>query len=151
MSSIYISSKKRLDSRWLWLIGSIMVLLIAGLGYLVVANYLAPKKIQNSQTKSSQSPVSSSLSNSSTAQNQSNPMTADVQKTEEKAESPTNANSGSVMSAPNADAKAKSDPMPAATNNQTASDIMVSNEPTKPTLSMDEILNQTKATQSVDK
>ena len=150
MSSIYISSKKRLDSRWLWLIGLITVLLIAGVSYLVVTSYLTPKKSQNSQTKSSQSPGSSSQANSSSSQNQSNPMTTDAQKAEAKPESPSSISSASVMSEPTADPKPKSDPMPA-TNNQTASDIMVSTAPTKPTLSMDEILKQTKDAQSVGK
>ena len=150
MSSIYISSKKRLDSRWLWLFGLIMLVLIAGVGYLVVTSYLTPKNSQNSQVKSSQSTASSSLANLNSSQNQSNPMTADAQKAEAKPESPSSTSSASVMSEPTADAKPKSDPMPA-TNNQTASDIMVSTAPTKPTLSMDEILNQTKNAQSVGK
>lgn len=152
MSLIYISSKKRLDSRWLWLISLALLLLIAGAVYLAVNNYPTPKKTQNNEIKSSQSLTSSSLDNSSSPQNQSNPMTADAQKTESKSEALTSASSSAIMSAPNADTNPKSDPIPMpATNNQAPSDIMKSNEPTKPSLSMDEILNQTKNAQPVDK
>lgn len=145
MTSIYITSKKRLDSWLLWLLGILVLGLAMGLMYYWLSPMLFNKPLENKQDENQNSQIMPGMNPtaSSTA-----PMSGIVNDQKSNPEtSPQEAKSAQVIPNPTS---SNTNPIPGITSPGTPSDSNKSIENTmsnpvptnKPALTMEEILKQ---------
>lgn len=150
MPSIYITSKKRLDSRILWLIGILIVGLAMGLMYYWFSPILSNKSVENTPIKSQpavQSEPSSANLASIMAPSEPKSISDIIDPVTPNSPPETkNTDTAQSQNIPN------NNPMDSVSNSSTSKENlkviegMTSSQSsaTKPTLTMEEVLNQTK-------
>ena len=150
MPSIYITSKKRLDSRILWLIGILIVGLAMGLMYYWFSPMFSNKSVENTPIKSQPAVQSEpSSANLASIMAPSEPKSiSDIIDPVTPNSTPETKNTDTTQSQniPN------NNPMDSVSNSSTSKENLKviegmtssKSSATKPTLTMEEVLNQTK-------
>lgn len=145
MSSIYITSKKRLDSRLLWLVGILILGLAAGLMYYWLSPVFFNKTVENKQDKNQNSQIMPGM-NATASSSAPMPGTPNDPKSNPEASAQESKSTQVIPNPNNSDSTpipGITSPQPLSGSNKSIENTMSNPTPTnKPALTMEEILKQ---------